>query len=570
VEGELPRKFVASWRRGNPVGAKPPPVEVEMADIEAEAPHGGPGVNGRGGPSFERCALAIYAVAFLTGAIVMSFEMLGSRYLAPYFGAGIYTWASLISTVLAALCVGYFLGGALADRHPSPLVLGTTVAVGSIYLLVLPAFADPLLQFFVSEIDDIKLGSLASSLTIMFFPVTFLGMYSPFAIRLMLRSRQNAGVVSGTVYGVSTAGSILGTLGTTFFLIPLIGSRAITFALGMLGIGAAVLVAAVASSDHWRRNRLGVLAVLLVAHALSLPGAAARAEDLFNPDVRAAMLKRKNGLIAHVETVYNDIFVSKNESVLKMAFQWKGWHFPESEINLADPDDLPMAYARTMTIAAIYPRDIKRVLMLGLGGGAIPAYLGRFIPAATIDIVEVDPGVIDVAKKYFGVRETSAAHLYESDARVFLNRHSEPYDIILVDAFTGSYIPFHLMTKEFYRLVHDRLAPHGVAAFNILPAEKLFDSNVRTLKVAFDTIDFYHSGEEEVIAMGRLDSITEAEKLQRAADAQQRYKFRFDVSRLVGARAVEVPKAPRGQVLTDDFSPADLYGAYGRHYRREQ
>jgi predicted membrane-bound spermidine synthase len=496
--------------------------------------------------------------------------MLGSRYLAPYFGAGIYTWAALISTVLAALCIGYFLGGSLADRHPSPLVLGTIVALGSVYLLVLPAFADRLLQFFVGAIDDIKLGSLASALTIMFFPVTFLGMYSPFAIRLMLRSRQNSGFVSGTVYGVSTAGSILGTLGTTFFLIPLIGARAITLALGVVGIGAALLVAAIASSRSWRRSQLGALAVLLVAQALWSSGTAARSEDLFNPDVRAAMLKRKNGLIAHVETVYNDIFVSKDQSLLKMAFQWKGWHFPESEINLADPDDLPMAYARAMTIAAVYPRDIRRVLMLGLGGGAIPAYLARFIPAATIDIVELDPGVIGVAKKYFGIRQTGAAHLYESDARVFLNRHSEPYDIILVDAFTGSYIPFHLMTKEFYGLVRDRLAPHGVAAFNILPAVKLFDSNVRTLQVAFDNVDFYHSGEEEVIVVGRLDAMTATETLQRAADAQQRYKFRFDLSQLTGARALQAPKAARGAVLTDDFAPADVYGAYGRRYRRDK
>jgi spermidine synthase len=541
-----------------------------MADGEAEGGHGGSGGNGRRRPPLERGALALYAAAFLTGAIVMSFEMLGSRYLAPYFGAGIYTWAALISTVLAALCVGYFLGGLLADRHPSPLVLGTIVAVGSIYLLVLPAFADLLLQFFVRAIDDIKLGSLAASLTIMFFPVTFFGMYSPFAIRLVLRSSQNSGFVSGTVYGVSTAGSIVGTLGTTFFLIPLIGSRAITLTLGVLGLGAALLVAAVASSGRWRRSRLGALAVLLVAHAVVLPGAAARADDLFDPDVRAAMLKRKNGLIAHVETLYNDIFVSKDERVLKMAFQWKGWRFPESQINLADPDDLPMAYARMMTVAAAYPREIKRVLMLGLGGGAIPAYLGRFIPAATIDIVELDPGVIDVAKTYFGFRETGAAHLYESDARVFLNRHREPYDIILVDAFTGSYIPFHLMTKEFYKLVRDRLAPHGVAAFNILPAVKLFDSNVKTLQVAFDNIDFYRSGEEEVIVIGRLDAMSDAERLQRAADMQQRYKFRFDMTQLAGAKTIEAPKAPKGAVLTDDFAPADVYGAAGRRYQREK
>src|SRR3954462_10986387 len=93
-------------------------------------------------------AISIFLVRFVTGAIVMSFEMLGSRYLAPAFGAGIYTWASLISTVLAALCAGYFLGGTLADRYPSPVVLAATVAVGSIYLLLLPAFADAVVQFF--------------------------------------------------------------------------------------------------------------------------------------------------------------------------------------------------------------------------------------------------------------------------------------------------------------------------------------------------------------------------------------------------------------------------------------
>jgi predicted membrane-bound spermidine synthase len=567
----LPKPALRSGR----LGATPPLVggEAEM-EIEASRESGiGRGSNGaseRTRPRFAVLAICVYLVAFVSGAIVMSFEMLGSRYLAPYFGAGIYTWASLISTVLAALCVGYFLGGALADRHPSPVALGATVAIGSVYLLLLPVFADGVLQFFVRQIDDIRLGSLTAALAIMFFPVTFLGMYSPFAIRLLLRSRHRSGVVSGTVYGVSTAGSILGTLGTTFVLIPLIGARAITSTLGICGILAGALLVANASPPSWRRARLGVLAVVLVSHAFFLPLSSARAEQPFNPGIRAAMLHRKDGLITHVETLYNDIFVSKAGSILKMAFQWKGWHFPESEINLADPDDLPMAYARAMTIAAVYPQNIKRVLMLGLGGGAIPTYLGRFLPDATIDTVELDPGVIDAAKEYFGIRETKKSHLIESDARVFLNRHSEPYDLILVDAFTGSYIPFHLMTKEFYRLVRDRLAPHGVAAFNILPGAKLFDSNVRTLKLAFDHIDLYHSGEEEVIVIGRLDSFTAAEMLQKAQVAQQRYRFRFDVSQLAAKRRIAIPKGLKGEVLTDDFAPADVFDAYGRRYWRKK
>jgi spermidine synthase len=518
-------------------------------------------------------SLCIYVAAFVTGAIVMSFEMLGSRYLAPYFGSGIYTWAALISTVLAALCVGYFLGGALADRHPSPRVLGATVAIGSVYLLLLPSFADSALQFFVWTIDDIALGALAAALAIMCFPVALLGMYSPFAVRLLLRSQHNSGVIAGTVYGVSTAGSIVGTLGTTFFLIPLIGSRAITLTLGALGLLASALLLGGARSGE--RARRGALAALLIGGALVFPMASVKAEEPFDAGIRAELLKRKNGLIAHVETVYNDIFVGKIDNILKLAFQWNGWYTRESEANLADPDDLPLLYARAASVATIYPPEIRRVLVLGLGGGSIPVYLHRFLPDAAIDAVEVDPGVIDVAKKYFGLRETSRLHFIESDGRVFLNRHAQPYDLIVVDAFTGSYIPFHMMTKEFYQLVRSRLAPHGVAAFNILPGEKLFDSNVRTLKIVFDHVEFFGAGErsidlESVVAIGRLDPLTEAEAAQRAQAVQERYNFRFDVARLLKARRMDTPKAPKGEILTDDFAPANVLDAYGRRYRRQK
>jgi predicted membrane-bound spermidine synthase len=523
-------------------------------------------------PRGDGFAISLYLVAFVTGAIVMSFEMLGSRYLAPAFGAGIYTWASLISTVLAALCAGYFVGGYVADRYPSPAVLGTTVAVGSVYLLLLPAFSEQVLQFFAWQIDDIKLGSLAAAMAIMLFPVTFFGMYSPFAIRLLMDSKQNAGAVSGTVYGISTAGSILGTLTTTFFLIPMIGARAITLMLGIIGLlGGALLFAA--ASSKWRRSaRLGILGILLVSQAMPPP---VHAEDSFDQQIRDNIRALKDGRIAHLETVYNDIFVTKDASLLTMGFQWKGWHFNESVVNLADPDDLPMLYSRVMSIAAIFPQDIKRVLVLGLGAGSVPVYLNRFLPDATIDAVELDPGVIDVSKKYFGLRETSTFHLIENDARVFLNRHTEPYDLIFVDAFTGSYIPFHLMTKEFYQLVRSRLAPHGVAAFNFLPAVELFDSNVRTVRLVFDNLDFFNSGDRSlamsnVIVLGRLDALSEAETQQRAVVAQARYKFRFDVSKLVTERRLPAPKAVKGEVLTDDFAPADVLDAQGRRYRREK
>jgi spermidine synthase len=318
---------------------------------------------------------------------------------------------------------------------------------------------------------------------------------------------------------------------------------------------------------------LRVLAALLVCQA-SLWPMSVGAEELFDPDIRAAMLKRKDGVIAHVETAYNDIFVVKVRDILHLAFHWKGYYFQESQVNLADPDDLPLPYARAATIAAVYPAEMKRVLILGLGGGALSTYLGRFLPDATIDSIELDPGVIDVAKKYFGLRETSKSHLVESDGRVYLNRHREPYDLVIVDAFSGSYIPFHLMTKEFYGLVRERLASHGVAAFNIIPGTKLYDSNVRTLKTVFDGIDLYHagaynSGEESVVVMAPRDGVPDTEILkQKAAAAQERYRFRFDVANLAAEWRIELPKQLTGDVLTDDFAPVNLYDAYGRRYRK--
>src|SRR5579864_8639825 len=208
--------------------------------------------------------VVIYAGAFVTGAIVMSFEMLGSRYLNPYFGSGIYTWASLISTVLAALTAGYFAGGLVADRYPSARVLGAAVLTGSIFIFALPSFSTELLEALLDAIDDIKAGSLASAFVLMFFPVAFYGAYSPFAIRLLLRSTRSSGGVSGGVYAISTAGSIVGTLGTTFFLIPAIGTRTITFTLGAAGIACGLALAAFPG-----RRRIATLAALIGVGALA-------------------------------------------------------------------------------------------------------------------------------------------------------------------------------------------------------------------------------------------------------------------------------------------------------------
>jgi spermidine synthase len=516
-------------------------------------------------------ATALYLAAFVTGAVVMSFEMLGSRYLNPYFGSGIYTWAALISTVLAALTVGYFLGGFVADRMPSAAVLGLTVVIGSLYLLALPAFAEPMLEFLLEGIDDVRAGSLVASLAILMFPVTFLGMYSPFAIRLLLVSAQRSGVVSGTVYGVSTAGSIVGTLGTTFVLIPMIGTRAITLALGVAGLIAGLAVAALPRAAGARRSTGAMLAVALMA-AMQLAPAGLRAEDLLDAEARAAMLKRPDGRIARIESEYNDIFITKRRNELTMSFQLKGWDYTESVTNLADPDDLPLRYAQAMSTAVIYPQAPKKILMLGLGGGSLSTYLGRFMPDVSIDTVELDRRVIEAAQKYFGLRETGRVRYFEGDGRVFLNRHKALYDLILLDAYRGGYVPFHLLTKEFYLLVKQRLAPGGAVASNVHDGSKLYAATVKTLTEVFSKLDLYPTGVGEVIAMANVDGLPDRETLARRAEAlQQRYGFRFPLPRQL-ERRIDNPQAQArgGTLLTDDFAPVNLYDTIGRERARRK
>jgi spermidine synthase len=511
-------------------------------------------------------AAAIYAIAFITGAIVMSFEMLGSRYLNPYFGSGIYTWASLISTVLAALTVGYFIGGSLADRRPSAAVLGLTVLTGSVYLLLLPLFAQALLELVLAGFDDVRSGSLAAAMAIMFFPVTFLGMYSPFAIRLLLRSAQRSGMVSGTVYGISTAGSIVGTLGTTFFLIPMMGSRAITLTLGTAGVAAALVLVALRDLD--RRSKIA--AKIAAALVLALSAHAAPSAELVDPQIRTDMLARKDGQLAHIESEYNDIYITKRRTELTMSFQLKGWDYTESVTNLKDADDLPVTYTRNMTLGVIYPPETKRVLMLGLGGGSISTYLGRHIPDLAVDTVEIDPAVITAAKKYFGIRETETMRYLEGDARVFLNRHKELYDLILVDAFHGGYVPFHLLTKEFYALLKQRLTPAGAAAFNVHDGTKLYASTLLTLGSVFGDVHLYPSGDGEVIVIVTAGPTVDAETLDgRAAALQERHKFRFPLPQLLARRSDKKP-AQKGELITDDFAPVNLYDTIGERKGRKK
>ena len=186
---------------------------------------------------------SIYCTGFVLGFVLMGFEILGSRFLDPYFGSGVFTWAALISVTLFSLMVGYFIGGRLVDRYPSTRLLGVLVIGASLCMgligLPIGGFDGPInqwqflgreLMFRMSEhLEFGPSGVTAAAFVLLFVPITLIACFSPFAVRLLLVSTNASGRQTGTVYGVSTFGNILGTWATAFWLIPSIGSSVITW-----------------------------------------------------------------------------------------------------------------------------------------------------------------------------------------------------------------------------------------------------------------------------------------------------------------------------------------------------
>jgi spermidine synthase len=188
-------------------------------------------------------------------------------------------------------------------------------------------------------------------------------------------------------------------------------------------------------------------------------------------------------------------------------------------------------------------------------------------------VVALDPGVIAAAKKYFGLRETDKVRFIEGDGRVYLNRHKDTYDLIVLDAFRDLGVPFHLLTREFYALVKEHLAPGGAVASNVVANTKLYQSTLVTLQAVFPTVDVYpawsQQTEAQAIAIATPSPRPAAESLkQRALALQSEYHFRYPLPPLVDKRVTELD-SKGADVLTDDFAPADLYrvtplGAPGR------
>jgi MFS family permease len=158
-------------------------------------------------------------LAFVSGFVIMSIELLGGRILSPYFGSSIYVWGSIITVFMIALALGYLSGGKLSTRNPNPLTFGMFYLYAAIAILPLVFFADFLMNLVFLTIEDPRYGSLVASTLLFFIPTYILGMIAPYSVRLLVETEAHSGHMAGLLYFVSTLGSALGTLATSFYLV---------------------------------------------------------------------------------------------------------------------------------------------------------------------------------------------------------------------------------------------------------------------------------------------------------------------------------------------------------------
>lgn len=263
---------------------------------------------------------------------------------------------------------------------------------------------------------------------------------------------------------------------------------------------------------HSRCMAVALLSVAAILASLDAP----QAQFLFSS-------KR---LLESRESLYNNIYVYERGRYVSLTFGHNSRIYTESAINTQDATELPMNYAPFMTASAMYSKNLNSILEIGSGGGRVASYLHRYLPNASITSVELDPAVIEMAEKYFGVKEDATLHMVNRDGRLFLAGTQQTYDIILLDAYRGPFVPFHLLTKEFYQTVKQHMAEGGVVVQNVDSTTILFDSAVKTLQSVFSQVEFYRAGSNTITIAydGPPRSVEDIRKL--AEQRQAAFKFR--------------------------------------------
>ena len=409
----------------------------------------------------------------------MMLEILGGRILAPVFGYSIYQWGALIGVVMSALALGYYLGGKIGDRKGAARFLVVALIVSAAFVLIVPRFADQ----FVPAMRSFgpAWGAVFATIVLLGVPSVLLATISPIVIKLT--ASDLIAKSAGQIYAVSTVGSIGGTFFTAFYAIPVLGTRLSHYVAGGLLMLAVIAMAVVA-----RQIRPALAAVVIFA--LGFPAAQ----------------KPLEGEIYRAESIHNIIRVIDTPYARHLFLNYTlGAQTTMSKTGL-----LTGAYYDFYLIGP-HINKARNVLFLGVAGGTALRQLVSLYPNLEVTGVELDPAVIDVAKKYFGLATAPRIKLVADDARWYLATKAKKYDIIAIDLFVTGHIPFFTTTVEFFQLARARLTDNGIIIMNVLSASgsgELLGPLVRTVRKVFPSTFLVSHGNYMLVATKQPTSLS--------------------------------------------------------------
>ncbi|MCD6036900.1 MAG: speE [Nitrososphaeraceae archaeon] len=384
----------------------------------------------------------------------MSLEFSVSRLLIPVFGSSIYTWGSLIGVILAGLSLGYHVGGRLADKKDPSFVKFCSILFSTgLYIVFLP-FISPLVlditaSMAATTLENSRYTSLLAAFILLVIPTFLLGIVSPYAVKLATKTLSKLGNTSGNLYSASTIGSIVGTFLTVFVLIPAFEIRYIIFALGLTLILSSLIGLGRRRFPYVLTGFVVVVLLLFTSNTL-LAGIVQEPPHLHS----GILVFEKETPYSHLDVV--DSGIHNNIRTLYLN------GLVHSKMYKDNPNELVATYTKYFPLGLIFNSDAKNVLFVGGGGFSGPKHFLNTYQNVSVDVVEIDPVVIDAAKKYFNVSGSNSnddnpgLRIYNEDARDFLSKSNQKYDIIILDAFSKSYVPFHLMTLEFIGSLGER------------------------------------------------------------------------------------------------------------------
>lgn len=390
----------------------------------------------------------LHCTVFLTGAAVMVIELLGTRLIAPFYGASLYVWTSLIAVTLIALAIGYYVGGLLADRARSGLSI--IIAAAGFLTLIIPWLTGPVLL--ATDPLGLRLGSFISTLILFSPSLIMLGMVGPFAVKLSTSALTNVGVSTGSIYAVSTVGSVIGTLFLGFYLFPLVGSREIFIGLGIALLILAVLVTAI--ERKYQKSTLSLIpTTLLLVIGIGLFPQIANSGKPESTESFNTIFERESlyGWVRVIDKPKENIrLLTVDASTIGAA-------------SISHGENL-LTYQKIVAhIPALMPA-MKKALLIGQGAGHMAMTLKEH--GVDTDTLEIDPAVAEAATRYFGFKPSGRVII--GDARYEIRKLKGPYDLIILDVFTGGSEPTHLLTVETLTQLRTLLSDQGMLALNFV------------------------------------------------------------------------------------------------------